>query len=196
MLIANAIHTWALWHGLSAPFAKTAPKTICIDANDAVKPPRKGKEMTKLVAYFSATGTTEEKAQQLAELVGADLNKIEAALPYTRLDLDWMNRDSRATMEMRDWSEKPDIADHEADFSGYDVVYLGFPIWWYTAPALIHTFLDTYDLSGKQIKVFATSGGSRIDRAIKDLTKLFPDLTIVEGKLLNKDLAELFGEEA
>ena len=152
--------------------------------------------MTKLVAYFSATGTTEEKAKELAELVGADLYKIEAALPYNRLDLDWMNRDSRATMEMRDWSEKPDIADHEADFSGYDEVYLGFPIWWYTAPTLIHTFLDTYDLSGKQIKIFATSGGSRIDRAIKDLTKLFPDLSIVEGKLLNKDLAEIFGVEA
>lgn len=174
-----------------AALLKWHRETIRIKTDDAARHPWKGKKMTKLVAYFSATGTTEEKAKQLAELVGADLYKIEAALPYNRLDLDWMNRDSRATMEMRDWSEKPDIADHEANFSGYDEVYLGFPIWWYTAPTLIHTFLDTYDLSGKQIKIFATSGGSRIDRAIKDLTKLFPDLSIVEGRLLNGDIAEI-----
>ena len=150
----------------------------------------------KLVAYFSASGTTANVAKGLAQAANADLYEIRPAVPYTRADLNWMDKQSRSSVEMRDRSSRPALADTDADIAAYDTIFVGFPIWWYVAPTIINSFLEAYDFSGKKIVLFATSGGSRIDRAIKDLTKLFPDLSIVEGKLLNKDLAEIFGEEA
>ena len=141
--------------------------------------------MSKLVAYFSASGVTETKAKELAGVIGADTYEIAPAQRYTRADLDWTNKKSRSTVEMNDRAFRPALAETEHDFSAYDVIYVGFPIWWYTAPTIINTFLETFDFSGKKIVLFATSGGSGIDRAEKDLKKQYPGLQITGGKLLN-----------
>ena len=141
--------------------------------------------MSKLAAYFSASGVTEAKAKELAKVIGADLYEIAPAVRYTRADLDWMNKKSRSSVEMNDKSSRPALAETNHDFSAYDEIYIGFPIWWYTAPTIINTFLETFDFSGKKIALFATSGGSGIDRAIRDLKKQYPDLNIITGKLLN-----------
>ena len=141
--------------------------------------------MSKLVAYFSASGATEAKAKELARVVGAELYEIAPAMRYTSADLDWMNKKSRSSVEMNDKSSRPALAETEHDFGAYDVIYIGFPIWWYTAPTIINTFLETFNLSGKKIVLFATSGGSGIDRAVKDMRKQYPGLDITGGKLLN-----------
>ncbi len=134
--------------------------------------------MSSIVTYFSASGVTEAKAKKLAEKIGADLYEIKPAVPYTKADLDWMDKKSRSSIEMNDKDFRPALADTGYDFSGYDTVYIGFPIWWYTAPTIINTFLETYDLSGKKILLFYTSGGSTIDRAVRDLSKQYPELDI------------------
>ena len=141
--------------------------------------------MRKIVAYFSASGVTERKAKQLADVAGADLYEIVPAERYTREDLNWMDKKSRSTIEMNDKAFRPALAETVHDFNGYDTVYVGFPIWWYTAPTIINTFLETFDLTGKTIVLFATSGGSTIDRAVKDLKAQYPQLNISGGKLLN-----------
>ena len=142
--------------------------------------------MSKLVAYFSASGVTEAKAKELAKVIGAELYEIVPAVRYTRADLNWMDKKSRSTVEMNDKSSRPALAETKHDFSPYDVIYIGFPIWWYTAPTIINTFLETFDLSGKTIVLFATSGGSSIDKAVKDMQKQYPALNITGGKLLNR----------
>ena len=139
--------------------------------------------MSKLAAYFSASGVTEAKAKELAKAIGADLYEIAPAVPYTNADLDWTNKKSRSSIEMNDKSSRPALAETEHDFSAYDEIYIGFPIWWYTAPTIINTFLETFDFSGKKIMLFATSGGSTIDRAVRDLQKQYPGLDIRGGKL-------------
>ena len=141
--------------------------------------------MSKLVAYFSATGNTEARAKELAKVVGADLYEIAPAVRYTSADLNYMNRKSRSSVEMNDKSSRPALAETEYDFGAYDVIYIGFPIWWYTAPTIINTFLETFDFSGKKLVLFATSGGSGIDRGVKDLRKQYPALDIAGGKRLN-----------
>ncbi|MCR4607975.1 MAG: NAD(P)H-dependent oxidoreductase [Oscillospiraceae bacterium] len=141
--------------------------------------------MSKLVAYFSASGVTEAKAKELAKVIGADLYEIAPAVPYTNADLNWMNKKSRSSIEMNDKASRPALRETEHDFSGNDVIYIGFPIWWYAAPTVINTFLETFDFAGKKIALFATSGGSSIDRAVKDLQKQYPGLDIRGGKLLN-----------
>ena len=145
--------------------------------------------MSKLVAYFSASGVTEAKAKELAKVIGADLYEIEPAVRYTRADLNWMNKKSRSSVEMSDKSSRPALRETEHNFDAYDVIYIGFPIWWYTAPTIINTFLETFDFSGKQIVLFATSGGSSIDRAVRDIQKQYPSLHVSGGKLLNGKVA-------
>lgn len=140
--------------------------------------------MSTLVAYFSASGVTARKAKVLAEELGADLYEIAPAVPYTSADLDWMDKKSRSSVEMNDRSSRPALAKTEGDFSAYDTVYVGFPIWWYTAPTIINTFLETFDLTGKKIELFATSGGSGIDKAVKELKAQYPALNISGGKRL------------
>ncbi len=140
--------------------------------------------MKKLVAYFSASGRTRKKAKELAAVIGADLYEIVPAELYTRDDLNWLNKRSRSSVEMKDSSSRPALSETEHDFSAYDEIYVGFPIWWYTAPAIINTFLETFDLSGKKIMLFATSGGSGIEKAVRDLSDRCPDLDIIGGKLL------------
>lgn len=139
----------------------------------------------KLVAYFSASGTTAKVAQMLSEAAGADLYEIKPAVPYTKADLNWMDKTSRSTIEMNDKSSRPAIVTGDLDVSGYDTVLLGFPIWWYIAPTIVNTFLEAYDFSGKDVVLFATSGGSGFGEAVAGLQPSAPGATIREGKLLN-----------
>lgn len=137
-----------------------------------------------LVAYFSASGTTAVKAKALAEAAGADLYEIKPEKPYTKADLSWMNPLSRSSKEMKK-GIKPALADTDAGIENYDVVFVGFPIWWYVAPTIINSFLEAYDFSGKTVVLFATSGGSGFGKAVQSLQESAPDARIVEGKILN-----------
>ena len=137
----------------------------------------------KLVAYFSASGNTANLAKKLAASANADLYEIKPAVPYTSADLNWQNRQSRSSIEMSDHSSRPAIADKNANIAEYDTVYIGFPVWWYIAPTIINTFLESYDFSGKKIILFATSGGSGFGKAVQNLTSSAPGAEIVEGKV-------------
>ena len=139
----------------------------------------------KLVAYFSASGTTANVAKNLAKAAGADLYEIRPAVAYTKADLNWMDKSSRSSVEMRDRSSRPALADTDADIAAYDTIFVGFPIWWYVAPTIINSFLEAYDFSGKKIVLFATSGGSGFGKAVESLQVSAPNATIVEGALLN-----------
>ena len=114
----------------------------------------------KLVAYFSASGVTKKLAQTLADAIGADLFAIEPKVPYTRADLNWMDKQSRSTIEMQNPASRPEIAGTCANIADYDTVFVGFPIWWYVAPTIVNTFLESCDLTGRTVVPFATSGGS------------------------------------
>lgn len=147
----------------------------------------------KLVAYFSASGVTAKVAETFAKAAGADLYEIKPKVPYTSADLDWMNKKSRSSVEMNDPFSRPELADTSADVKTYDVIFVGFPIWWYTAPSIIKTFLETYDFGGKVVVPFATSGGSGFGKTAEDLQKIVPNAEVKSGKLLNGklDMAEL-----
>lgn len=140
----------------------------------------------RLVAYFSASGVTKRAAETLAEAAGADIYEIAPEVPYTSADLDWMDKSSRSTAEMKDKTSRPAIKDGNVDIAGYDVLFLGFPIWWYVAPRIINTFLEKYDFSGKKIVLFATSGGSGFGNTAAELKgSVSASARIIEGKLLN-----------
>ncbi len=139
-----------------------------------------------LVAYFSCTGTTKSVAEILADVAGADLYEIKPEVPYTAADLNWMDKKSRSTMEMKDPSSRPAISGKVSNMGEYDIVFLGFPIWWYVAPTIINTFLESYDFSGKTIILFATSGGSGFGKTVEKLKgSVSPDTKIKEGRILN-----------
>ena len=143
-----------------------------------------------LVAYFSASGVTARAAKALAQAAGADLYEIRPAVPYTKTDLNWMDKPSRSSVEMNNKSSRPALADGDAKIADYDVVFLGFPIWWYVAPTLINTFLERYDFAGKTIVLFATSGGSGLGRTAEGLRgSVSGSARIVEGGLLNGRLS-------
>ena len=148
---------------------------------------KESKNMNKvLVAYFSASGVTKDVAQQLAEVTGGTLHEIKPAQPYTDADLDWRDKQSRSSVEMQDKSSRPAITDKLTNMQAYDVIYVGFPIWWYTYPTIINTFMETYDFKGKTVIPFATSGGSSIKKACEDLKAAYPEVNWKEGKLLNR----------
>lgn len=139
-----------------------------------------------LVAYFSAGGVTAKVAAKVAQAAGADLYEIKPAVPYTEADLNWMDKESRSSVEMNDKNFRPAMADKSAPVADYDTILLGFPIWWYVAPTIINTFLECYDFSGKKIILFATSGGSGFGNTVAELRpSVAPDTQIIEGKLLN-----------
>ena len=139
-----------------------------------------------LVAFFSASGITREVAEMLAEAAGADLYEIKPQVLYTKADLDWQDKNSRSSVEMNDKSSRPAIADNNADIGAYDVVFVGFPIWWYIAPTIINTFLESYDFAGKTIVPFATSGSSGIGETVAYLkVSVDASATILDGKMLN-----------
>jgi len=137
----------------------------------------------RLVAYFSASGNTARLAKNLAEAAGADLYEIRPAVPYTSADLNWQNKQSRSSVEMSDHSSRPELTDKNADIAAYDTIYVGFPVWWYIAPTIINSFLESYDFSGKKIILFATSGGSGFGKAVENLKPSAPDAEIIEGKV-------------
>lgn len=138
-----------------------------------------------LVAYFSASGNTKKIAKMVAEEGGFDLHEIAPEKEYTKADLNWMDKKSRSSVEMNDKAFRPAIKKSDLDISGYDKILIGFPIWWYVAPTIINTFLEAYDFAGKQIILFATSGGSGFGNTVKELQPSAPDAEITEGKLLN-----------
>ena len=144
----------------------------------------------KLVAYFSASGVTKKVAEQLSQVAGADLFEIRPAVPYTDADLNWRDTHSRSSVEMNDPHSRPNIAETLSTMADYDVIFLGFPIWWYTAPTIIHTFLESYDFSNKTIVPFATSGGSGLGQSADGLRGSAPGAKIIDGRLLNGPLSE------
>lgn len=139
----------------------------------------------RLVAYFSASGVTAKTAKALAEAAEADLYEIQPQIPYTQADLNWMDKKSRSTVEMNDPDSRPVISGSVPGMEQYDVIFLGFPIWWYTAPTIIKTFLESYDMAGKKIVLFATSGGSGLGDTARTLQKVCPKAEFKGGKLLN-----------
>ena len=140
----------------------------------------------KLVAYFSASGVTARLAKSLAEAAGADLYEIKPKVPYTKADLNWQDEQARSTVEMKDASFRPAMADADANIAAYDVIFVGFPIWWYVAPTIINTFLESYDFSKKIIVPFATSGGSGFGKTVEQLRPSVSGAALwKEGKLLN-----------
>ena len=149
-----------------------------------------------LVAYFSATGTTKAAAEDLARVAGADLLAITPAVPYTDADLNWRDSLSRSSLEMKDLTSRPALASTEVDIAAYDRVFIGFPIWWYTAPTVINTFIESLPLAGKQVALFATSGGSTIEKACTDLAQQYPDIEWQPGLLLNEYTEEQLADFA
>lgn len=140
----------------------------------------------KLVAYFSASGTTRKVAEMVAQAAGAPLYEITPKVLYTDADLNWMDKKSRSSVEMSDKKFRPEIVDKNPELENYDEILVGFPIWWYVAPTIINTFLEKYDFTGKKIVLFATSGGSGFGNTVKELKPSAPGAEIVAGKLLNR----------
>lgn len=149
----------------------------------------KDEEMTKedktLVAYFSATGNTARAAERIAQMTDGDLYRITPEQPYTAADLDWHDAHSRSSIEMNDPASRPAMKDSVADMAGYDVVLIGYPIWWDAAPRIINTFMEKHNLTGKTVKVFATSGSSGIESSLAALKKSYPNLQWSGGLLMN-----------
>jgi len=143
------------------------------------------KNVKTLVAYFSATGTTEAVAKDLADVAGATLYEIKPEVKYTSADLDWRDKQSRSTLEMQNKNSRPAIVKDLEDAGSYDVIYIGFPVWWYTAPTIINTFIETYGFAGKTVILFATSGSSGIEGADKQFHAQYPNINWKAGKLLN-----------
>ena len=143
-----------------------------------------------LVAFFSASGVTRQVAQKLAAAAQADLYEIKPAVPYTQADLNWRDKSSRSSVEMQNLAIRPQLADTDAKIEQYDRILLGYPIWWYMAPTIINTFLESYDFSGKSIILFATSGGSGFGKSVKELSPSCPNATIREVRMLNGNPSE------
>lgn len=142
----------------------------------------------KLVAFFSASGVTAKVAEKLSDTIGADLFAIEPKIPYTKADLDWMDKNSRSTLEMKDPASRPEIARVRDNMEEYDTVFVGFPIWWYVAPTIINTFLESYNLTGKTIIPFATSGGSGMGKTNEKLMPSCKGAKLLDGKVLKANV--------
>ena len=139
----------------------------------------------QLIVYFSATGTTARAARTIADVTGGTLYEIVPQQSYTSDDLDWNDRQSRSSVEMNNPQARPVLKDTKLDVAAYDVIFIGYPIWWNQAPRIINTFIESHDLNGKTLVPFATSGGSGISNSVRELRKIYPDLEWRDGKLLN-----------
>ncbi len=138
----------------------------------------------KLIVFFSASGSTRKLSNDLAEILNADTYEIKPATPYTGKDLNWNNSQSRSSVEMADIKSRPELADKSAKIADYDTIFLGFPIWWYVAPHIINSFLESYDFSGKTIVLYATSGGSGFGETLSQLKPSCSDSTLwIQGKV-------------
>ena len=144
----------------------------------------------KLVAYFSASGVTAKVAERLSESIGADLHEITPKVRYTDADLDWRDKTSRSSIEMSNPASRPEIERIRDNMKDYDTIYLGFPIWWYIAPTIINTFLESYDLTGKTIVPFATSGGSGMGKTNELLLPSCPGAILTEGCVFKADISK------
>ena len=172
---------------LCCAFALMLGFTACAQntGNQEIKQSNSNTMNKTLVAYFSATGTTRTAAQRLAKELNADLYEIAPEQPYTSADLDWTNKQSRSTLEMKDKSSRPAIKGRCERIADYDTVWIGFPVWWYTAPTIVNTFIEAHDLGGKTLCVFATSGGSNVTGSASDLKKAYPQYNWGESRLMN-----------
>lgn len=139
----------------------------------------------RLVAYFSASGVTARVAENLADAIGADIFEIQPEVPYSKADLNWMDKKARSTIEMSNPTSRPAIAAKRDNMDEYGIIFVGFPIWWYVAPTIINTFLESYNLKGKTIIPFATSGGSGMGKTLAGLKAVCPEASWVEGKMVN-----------
>lgn len=139
-----------------------------------------------LVAFFSASGTTKRIAEKLASAIDGDLYEIKPAVPYTPADLNWQNKQSRSSLEMKDPSSRPELENCQLDLAPYEKIFLGFPIWWYTAPTIVRTFLESCDFTGKTVILFATSGGSGLGKTVEDLASSCPGAKLVNGQLFHR----------
>ena len=144
----------------------------------------------RLVAYFSANGVTAKVAETLSEAIGADIYAIEPEVPYTKADLNWMDKQSRSSLEMKDLSSRPAIKGKCDNMNEYDTIFVGFPIWWYIAPTIINTFLESHDMSGKTIVPFATSGGSGMGKTNEMLQPSCPNSKLLDGKVFKKTVGK------
>lgn len=142
----------------------------------------------KLVAYFSASGVTAKVAETLAEAIGADIFEIEPKVPYTKADLDWTDKKARSTIEMNDSASRPEIAVKRNNMKDYDTIFVGSPIWWYVVPTITNTFLESYDLTGKTIIPFATSGGSDMGKTNERLILSCKGAKLLDGKVFKHDV--------
>lgn len=158
--------------------------TACTQQKQTMEKQEQGKRI--LIAYFSATGTTAQAARKLADATGGELYAITPAQAYTSADLDWHDNHSRSSVEMNDTSARPALGGKKLDTAGYDVVFIGYPIWWDLAPRIINTFIESHSLKGKTVIPFATSGGSTIANSVAELKKSYPGLAWKDGKLLNR----------
>lgn len=182
MIITKAMRT------LSFMIAAMATMTLVAACGQTGKKSKENTETIEsktLVAYFSATGTTEAVAKDVAQATGGTLYEIKPEVKYTAEDLDWTVKTSRSTIEMQDKSSRPAIVKDLEDASKYETIYVGFPVWWYTAPTIINTFLEAYDFSGKTVIFFATSGGSTIDKANEEFKAAYPKINWKAGQTLN-----------
>lgn len=143
-----------------------------------------------LVAYFSASGITAGVARNLAEGIHGDLYEIKPAVPYTEADLDWKDNNSRSSIEMSNPQSRPELADKDAKILNYDIIFIGFPIWWYVAPTIINTFLESYNFAGKKIILFATSGSSGFGETRENLVKSCPGAELISGGILNRKMSK------
>ena len=141
-----------------------------------------------LITYFSCSSNTRNVALKLKEVVlGGDIFEIEPSIPYTDADLNWENENSRSSIEMKNASARPDIK-NKINIADYETIYLGFPIWWYTAPRIINTFLESYDFTNKKVYLFATSGGSNLDNTYLELTKLYPNINFIKTRVFSPSI--------
>ena len=146
----------------------------------------------KIVCYFSATGTTKNVAEKLSKIIDSDLFEIEPSVLYTSADLDWNDKESRTTKEQSDESSRPGVKSKLNNISEYKTVILGFPVWWYKEPAIIDTFIDENDLTGKDVYIFVTSGGSTFAGSLKHLKEKDNNINFISGKTLNRvDIEEI-----
>lgn len=159
--------------------------TACAQNNNKSNNQNNSDMKKTLIVYFSATGTTKAAAEKLAREFNADLFEIVPEKPYTSADLDWQDKQSRSTLEMKNKNSRPAIKNTCPNIADYDTIWIGFPIWWYTAPTIINTFIEAHDLSGKVLNVFATSGGSGVSGSANDLKKAYPQYSWDESRLMN-----------
>ena len=144
----------------------------------------------KLVCYFSASGVTKKVAEKISYFTGSDLFEIEPAIKYSDADLDWKDENSRSSMEMKDRSSRPSVENKVSNIEVYDVIILGFPVWWYTAPTIINTFIEENDLSSKKVYIFVTSGSSSSESSFNDLKDVYPNIDFVSSRRFTLDVSE------